>query len=414
MSLHFYTEKEDYLKEESINKYVDEFISYIDEPPTLSDALKQMFISSELAEEQTEDLIKDILSKTEKIINKNWKEIQKKYSKITKEDSKIISSYTCESKNNKFSPYKILNKNLVSEDRKGGIKNISKYLFILLKSLRKLDSYEKDKYLYRCINFKVNLNYDLYNKKLVPYITGNTKTFWGFTSSSPDIVMTYNFLKDEGNNKSGTIFTLTGKIWGYDISLFNSYKEKEILIEPERKFKIDEIIPPINDIIHIRCDIQDSPLILDDELINKTIQKNIENKNKKNQEYDYRLKFAIVGDYGSNKYKILERLKGEQISIYDHTSKYIKIRNKLYYLEIWDIPEDRNFWSLSRYYIRNATCIIIVYSITDKITFSQIRDWINECKSITPNALFVLVGNETHEEDKREVTYEEGKLLADE
>ena len=40
MSLHFYTEKEDYLKEESINKYVDEFISYIDEPPTLSDALK--------------------------------------------------------------------------------------------------------------------------------------------------------------------------------------------------------------------------------------------------------------------------------------------------------------------------------------------------------------------------------------
>ena len=131
-----------------------------------------MFISSELAEEQIEDLIKDILSKTEKIMNKNWEEIQKKYSKITKEDSKIISSYTCESKNNKFSPYKILNKNLVSEDRKGGIKNISKYLFILLKSLRKLDKYyfnEKDKYLYRCISFKVNLNYDLYNKKLVPY-----------------------------------------------------------------------------------------------------------------------------------------------------------------------------------------------------------------------------------------------------
>ena len=90
-------------------------------PPTLSDALKQMFLSSELTEEQADDLNKDILSKTEKIINKNWDEIKKKYSKITKEDSKVISSYTCESKNNKFSPYKILNKNLVSEDRKGGI-----------------------------------------------------------------------------------------------------------------------------------------------------------------------------------------------------------------------------------------------------------------------------------------------------
>ena len=74
-----------------------------------------MFLSSELTEEQADDLNKDILSKTEKIINKNWDEIKKKYFKITKEDSKVISSYTCESKNNKFNPYKILNKNLVSE-----------------------------------------------------------------------------------------------------------------------------------------------------------------------------------------------------------------------------------------------------------------------------------------------------------
>ncbi len=62
---------------------------------------------------------------------------KKKYPKITKEDSIIISSYTCESKDNKFSPYKILNINLVSENRKEGLKNISKYLYILLKSLRK-------------------------------------------------------------------------------------------------------------------------------------------------------------------------------------------------------------------------------------------------------------------------------------
>ena len=141
MSLHFYTEKEDYLKEESINKYVEEFLSYVEELPSLSDALKQMFISCQLTEEQANDLIKDILTKTEEIINKNWDKIKKRYSKISKEDSNIICSYTCESKNNKYSPYKILNKNLVSEDRKGGVKNISKYLFILLKSLRKLDRY---------------------------------------------------------------------------------------------------------------------------------------------------------------------------------------------------------------------------------------------------------------------------------
>ena len=63
--------------------------------------------------------------------------------------------------------------------------------------------------------------------------------------------------------------------------------------------------------------------------------------------------------------------------------------------------------------MRNAVYYIIVYSITNRITFSHIPDWINECKAITPKAFIVLVGNETHKEDKREVTREEGELLAE-
>jgi hypothetical protein len=85
--------------------------------------------------------------------------------------------------------------------------------------------------------------------------------------------MTYEFLNGEENNKNGTVFTLAGKIWGYDITLFNYFNENEVLIEPERKFTIDEVLPPINGIIHIRCDIQDNPLVLVD------ISKKKENKN---------------------------------------------------------------------------------------------------------------------------------------
>ncbi len=397
MSLHFYTEKEDYLKEESINKYKNEFIEYIKEPPTLSDALKQMFINYEATEEQSNELVNDIISKTEVIINKNWEKIKKKYSKITKEDSKIISSYTCESKNKKFSPYKILNKNLVSEDRKEGLKNISKYLFILLKSLRKLDKYypnEKEKYLYRCINSKVNLNYDIFNKKLVPYITGNTKTFWGFTSSSPDIKMTYNFLNGEENNKSGTIFTLTGKVWGYDITLFNYYNEKEILIEPERKYKIDEVIPPINDIIHIRCDIQDNPLILSENLDNP-INENKINKVKDNVQknnIDYFLKFIIIGVNDSGKREILNWFSyghyfppEYQLTIgVDFAAKNIEIRNKIYRIQIWDTAGIENFRSIPKAYCKNSACIIIVYNITNRNSFDNKQKLIEDCKMNSP------------------------------
>ena len=52
------------------------------------------------------------------------------------------------------------------------------------------------------------------NEKLVPYKAGNRKTFWGFTSTSPDPKMTYSFLKKEKKMKTGTIFTLGGDIWG--------------------------------------------------------------------------------------------------------------------------------------------------------------------------------------------------------
>ena len=123
------------------------------------------------------------------------------------------------------------------------------------------------KFLYRSIKNSVKLNYDLFNKKIVPYIVGKQKTFWAFTSTSPDSSETLTFL---GTNqlypdlKAGTIFTLSGKVWGYDISLFNVCNEVEVLLEPERKITVEEIMD-LNGIIHITCNILDTPIVLKNE-----------------------------------------------------------------------------------------------------------------------------------------------------
>lgn len=77
MSLNFYSENEDNFKEESINNYKDLFIDYLDNPPRLPDALKQMFISSGTTEEKSEELIKDLISKTDSILKKNWRKNKK-------------------------------------------------------------------------------------------------------------------------------------------------------------------------------------------------------------------------------------------------------------------------------------------------------------------------------------------------
>ena len=103
---------------------------------------------------------------------------------------------------------------------------------------------------------------DPFDDKSVPYIEGNTKTFWTFTSTSSNIKTSYKFLGKEENIKKGNIFTLYGDIWGYDISLFNVFGEKEILLEPEKKFIIDQVFPPVNEIIHVRCNMQESKLVL--------------------------------------------------------------------------------------------------------------------------------------------------------
>ena len=152
MSLNFYSEKEDYKKEESINKYKDLFLTYENEFPSLCDALKQMFTSKDLNKKKCEELTLDILDKCKSHIDPKYEQIKNIYKNISKENAYTICAYTCESKEKKdedkyspYSPYRILNNNLVSENRKIGINNISKFLYILLKSLRKLPRYYPSK-----------------------------------------------------------------------------------------------------------------------------------------------------------------------------------------------------------------------------------------------------------------------------
>ena len=245
----------------SINDYKYLFSEYDNKLPSLSEALNQMFKSANIDDLKVNELTNDILNKSKNAIDANFNQIKEKYDRISKEDAYIICSYTCESIDHRNSPYAILNRNLDSEDKKKGIENISKYLFILLRALRKLKRYYPNKYLYRCINLKVRIEKDPFNEKSVPYEIGNTKTFWSFISTYPNPKQAINFMSMD---RGGTIFTIGGDVWGYDISLFNYFRETEIILEPERSFVIDNVIPPVKDIIYVSILLIKTPLILHD------------------------------------------------------------------------------------------------------------------------------------------------------
>jgi len=293
MSLMFYSEEGENQKEESIDKYEDLFDKYKSQSITLTEALTQMYTSSGVDSNKMNNLITGLIQDCKNKIESNLDKIKEKYPLISKDEAIIISSYTCEVEDNQYSPYKLLNKNLVSDDRINGLKKISKYFYILLKSLRKLKKYyptKENKYLYRCIGVKVNYMIDPFNKKSIPYIEGNTKTFWSFTSTSTSIKTSYKFLK--GNTiQSGTIFTLYGDILGYDISLFNVFNEEEILLEPERKFIVEQVYPPVNDIIHVRCNIQKTKPVLNSKTV---LDKIIEKIELNNNNIDFRKIFKAL------------------------------------------------------------------------------------------------------------------------
>jgi hypothetical protein len=248
---------------ESIDKYEKEFSKYIYNTPTLKEALKQMFTSSGASSIDSNHMINQILKTVNNHLDKKFNNIKLKYRKITLEDAQIISSFTCQlyDKYLNYSPYRILNTNLSSQERGKGISNISKYLFIFLKSLRKLDRFypKKDsKILYRCINKHVDYQYNRYDNIAI----GKTMILWSFTSTSQNPSEAFNFLGKDKEIKTGTLFSYSGNNWGYDINLFNVFNEHEILLEPERVIQIKSIEPELNKIIRVRCKILDSPLVL--------------------------------------------------------------------------------------------------------------------------------------------------------
>lgn len=254
----FYSENEECNFEESLNKYEYLFERFKAKPPTLEEALNELFRNSGASTNEAKEICQSLLLKCNNTVDNNWEKIKQEHKGISRNDALIISSYTYEAKPmyKKYSPYRILNTNLVASNRKQGIECIEKYFFLFLRALRILKKTKTDQ-LFRCITYKVKLEKDPNNNKYVPYKVGNEKIFWPFTSTSAEEEVSENFL-DNGN---GTKYKIIGdNLWGYDITLFNVYGEKEILLEPEKKYIIEKV--KNGNIIEVTCKVIDNSQLL--------------------------------------------------------------------------------------------------------------------------------------------------------
>jgi len=102
----------------------------------------------------------------------------------------------------------------------------------------------------------------------------------------------------------------------------------------------------------------------------------------------------------------------ETISVYFSTIK-IKLGSYLIKSDLWDTAGQERFRAMTPIYYRQATGIFVVYDLTQRKSFENVKNWVKEVVKIVGQLPMVLVGNKLDSKENRQVSYEEGKEYAD-
>ena len=134
----------------------------------------------------------------------------------------------------------------------------------------------------------------------------------------------------------------------------------------------------------------------------------------------YLLKYIIIGDSAVGKSNILLRYIHDRFNEEFHSTigvefgaKNLDIDGKIFRIQVWDTAGQETFRSITRAYYKNSVCAFVVYDISNRTTYDNIKTWVEDCKRLSPKAvLMILIGNKTDLEEKREVSYDEGSIYA--
>ena len=111
-------------------------------------------------------------------------------------------------------------------------------------------------------------------------------------------------------------------------------------------------------------------------------------------------KVVLIGETGVGKNSILDRYIKN--TFYEHRMVtpgtyfitkiiYLKEYNKYIKFELWNINGQEKFRSLARVFYKNASVCILVYDITRRLSFEELKKfWIENIKSYGPSNLSKL------------------------
>ena len=94
--------------------------------------------------------------------------------------------------------------------------------------------------------------------------------------------------------------------------------------------------------------------------------------------------------------------------------KTLEVDGKKVKLQIWDTAGQERFKNITASYYRGGNGVLVVYDITDRDSFENLNNWLIEIEKNANKYVFkILIGNKCDLEEKRKITYQEGKDFAD-
>mmetsp|Transcript_25862 Transcript_25862/g.28753 ORF Transcript_25862/g.28753 Transcript_25862/m.28753 type:complete len:209 (-) Transcript_25862:109-735(-) len=140
-----------------------------------------------------------------------------------------------------------------------------------------------------------------------------------------------------------------------------------------------------------------------------------------NPDYDFLFKLLLIGDSGVGKSCLLLRFADDTYTEtyistigVDFKIRTIQLGGKTVKLQIWDTAGQERFRTITSSYYRGAHGIIIVYDVTDPLSFTNVKQWLQEidryaCEDVNK----LLVGNKCDLQTKRSVEASTAKEFAD-
>ncbi len=136
---------------------------------------------------------------------------------------------------------------------------------------------------------------------------------------------------------------------------------------------------------------------------------------------EYRFKFVILGDHEVGKTSIIRRFVENRyttdyratigINILSHEFEFFG--NEIG-VTLYDLGAQKYFKRFRKVYYLGAQAAFIVYDLTNRESFENVKEWYEELKQFTPgeNIPIIIVGNKSDLNEERKVFYQEGAKLA--